>query len=390
MSAVGPPNSLVSLALAIAAAAVSFPLPGWGQSDPRQDAKMSVSEISFGKTRSGHPVRQFTVRNANGVEMQLIDYGATMTSLKLPDRAGTLANVILTCPNIEGYEKCKSYFGCIAGRYCNRIAKGKFKLGDKEYTLAVNNGPNHLHGGNVGFDKVMWQSEPFTEGDSAGIRFKYVSRDGEEGYPGEVIAVAEYRLNNKNELVIDLSATTDADTHVNLTNHNYWNLSGAGAGTILDHQLKINADRYLPVDETMIPTGELRSVADSPLDFRAFTEIGKRIGELLDSAANGYDHCFVMPRRRGISPGVIEVATLRDPASGRTMTISTNQPGLQFYSGNFLDGTEGSGGYPANAALCLETEYFPDTPNRPEFPSSLLKPGQRYQHRTMYQFGVQP
>jgi aldose 1-epimerase len=377
----------LGLSCSVALATVAFS----GNNATAQDSKsaqsnMSVTEQSYGKTAAGHPVKLFTATNANGLKMSLIDYGATMTSLEIPDRNGKMANVILTCPDIAGFEKCKSYFGCTAGRYCNRIAKGKFQIDGKEYTLAVNNGPNHLHGGNVGFDRVMWSGEAIKENDAVGARFKYRSKDGEEGYPGNVDLVAEFRLTNKNELTIDYFAQTDAKTHVNVTNHNYWNLSGAGSGTVLKHELQIDADKYLPVDETMIPTGELKSVADSPLDFRQFVAIGKRIAELEGSAAKGYDHCFVLKPASG---GLVLAATVRDPQSGRVMTISTNQPGLQFYSGNFLDGSEGSGGYKQNAALCLETQYFPDTPNQSKFPSSLLEPGKKYHHRTVCQFSIQ-
>jgi aldose 1-epimerase len=347
---------------------------------------MGVTVSSFGKTAAGQDVRLFTVTNAQGLEMRLIEYGATMTALSVPDRGGALANIILTCPDLAGFEKCKSYFGSTAGRYCNRIALGKFSLDSREFALAVNNGPHHLHGGLVGFDKKIWQGEALNETNAVGVRFSLLSPDGDEGYPGNVKAVAEYRLNNDSELTIDLFAETDMATHVNLTNHNYWNLSGAGNGTILKHALKVNADSYLPVDETLIPTGVRASVEGTPLDFREFAEIGQRIDVLRGSAAKGYDHCFVL---RSAGPEVAWAATLRDPASGRTMTITTNQPGLQFYSGNFLDGGEGSGGYPANAALCLETQYFPDTPNRPDFPTSVLRPGQKYHHRTVCKFSIE-
>ena len=386
MSAVFRPKVTFLVILLTGVVAVVGPVPGTCQERNTRDPKMVITEKPFGTTASGQTVRLFSVANAQGSEMQLSDYGARMISLKIPDRQGKWANVILTCPDIGTYEKCKSYFGCIAGRYCNRIAKGKFTLNGKQYSLAVNNGPNHLHGGKVGFDKVVWQAESISDKSSAGVRFKYKSPDGEEGYPGNVSVVAEYRLTNDNELTIDLYAETDAETHVNLTNHNYWNLQGAGAGTILHHQLKVNADKYLPVDDTMIPTGELKSVVDTPFDFREFADVGKRIGALLKTEAQGYDHCFALQSR---GPDVAWAATLRDPVSGRSMTMSTNQPGLQFYSGNFLDGSAGSGGYQQNGALCLETQYFPDSPNRPEFPSSLLEPGKKYHHRTVYQFAVE-
>lgn len=356
-----------------------------GQEPTSQGVKMGVSVKSFGKTAAGQEVQLFTVTNDQGLEMQLIDYGATMTSLKMPDRAGKIDNIILTCPDISGFEKCKSYFGCTVGRYCNRIARGKFTLDAREYTLATNNGPNHLHGGTVGFDKAIWLSEVIAEPNAAGVRFKHTSPDGQEGYPGTVNVVAEYRLNNDSELTMDFFAETDAATHVNLTNHNYWNLTGAGKGKILQHKLQINADKYLPVDDTMIPTGVIQAVEGTPLDFRESQEIGLRIESLTATAAKGYDHCYVL---RSAGPEVAWAATLMDPASGRTMTISTNQPGLQFYSGNFLDGSEGSGGYQQNDALCLETQYFPDSPNRQEFPSSVLRPGQKYYHRTVCKLSV--
>ncbi len=388
MSAVFRKKVAFQVLLLTGAAALFGPEQGMSQDTNSRKPSLLTSVEPFGKTAAGKEVLLYTVNNSKGFAIQVTNYGATMTSLKIPDRRGILANVILTCPDVTAYEKCKSYFGCIAGRYCNRIAKGKFALNGKEYSLAVNNGPNHLHGGKVGFDKVVWKAETFSDHRGGGVRFTYKSPDGEEGYPGNVTAVAEYRLpsDNENELTIDLYAETDADTHVNLTNHNYWNLSGAGTGTILKHQLKVDADKYLPVDETAIPTGELKAVVDTPFDFREFVDVGKRIESLLGTAAKGYDHCFALKSK---GPETAWAATLRDPASGRTMTISTNQPGLQFYSGNFLDGTEGSGGYSQNGALCLETQYFPDTPNRPEFPSSLLKPGQKYHHQTVYKFGVE-
>ncbi len=359
--------------------------------DPQQDgdkppanATVSVVETIYGQTANGEDVRMFSLTNRNGWKIEMMTYGATMISFQTPDRDGKMKNIILTCPNLAAYQKGKSYFGCTAGRYCNRIALGKFSIDGKEYTLATNNGPNHLHGGNIGFDKINWNAEMITEANCVGVRFTHTSPDGDEGYPGTVNATAEYRLNNDNELLIDLYATTDAPTHVSLTNHNYWNL--AGEGTILDHVLTLNCDQYLPVDDTMIPTGELKSVEGTPMDFREPTPIGKRIEPLRATSPKGYDHCFVVKRDGN---NLVPVATVADPSSGRVMQVWTDQPGLQFYSGNFLDGSEGSGGYAENSACCLESEFFPDTPNHPNFPSSLLKPGDTYHSRTVHKFSIQ-
>lgn len=356
---------------------------GQAVQDSVGQSTMNVVEDDYGTTATGQEVKKFTCRNKNGVEMQLISYGATMTSLMLPDRDGKMANVILSCPDLAGYEKCQSYFGCIAGRYCNRIAGGKFELDGQTYQLATNNGPNHLHGGVVGFDKQVWDAEVIEEDFAVGVRFTLTSPDGDEGYPGTVTATAEYRLTNDNQLTIDCLAITDAPSPVNLTNHNYWNF--AGEGNILQHVLMINADRYLPVDDTMIPTGELAKVDGTALDFREPTAIGDRIDDLRDSAAKGYDHCFAL--NSGDEP-LVHAATIADPSSGRQMEIWTNQPGLQFYSGNFLDGSEGSGGFTENRALCLETQFYPDSPNQPSFPSSILRPDDTYHHQVIYRFST--
>ncbi len=336
---------------------------------------------NYGQTADGQTVRRWICTNPNGYRMELLEYGATLSGFFAPDRNGTVKNVVLTCPDLAGFQACKSYFGCIAGRYCNRIAGGKFVLNGQTFQLAVNNGPNHLHGGLVGFDKRVWSSEAIREPHAVGVRFRLRSPNGEEGYPGTVNATAEYRLTHQNELVMDLLATTDAPTHVNLTNHAYWNL--AGEGTILDHLLTLPSEQYLPVDETLIPTGELASVAETPLDFRQPTAIGARIDALRGSAAKGYDHCVVV---KPSGERMALAATLADPKTGRVMEIWTDRPGLQFYSGNFLDGTPESAGYPVNSACCLETQYFPDTPNQPNFPSSLLQPNGTYHSRTVHKF----
>ncbi len=349
---------------------------------------MSVYQINIGKTSDSQTVQQFRCKNANGLVMTLIDYGATMTEMSTPDKDGKMANIILKCDSVSGYEKCQSYFGCSVGRYCNRIAKGKFSIDGKEFSLATNNEPNHLHGGVKGFHRAVWKSEVIHRPNQGevGVRFTHVSPDGDEGYPGKLTARVDYILNSNNELVVDFSATTDKATHCNLTNHNYWNMAGEGSGTILDHQLKVNADNFLAVDDTLIPTGEMKAVKGTELDFSNFKAIGKEIAALRKTPAKGYDHCFALKGYDGKS--MVQACVLKDPNSGRMMEISTNQPGLQFYSGNFLDKSEGSGGYAENFALCLETQKYPDTPNQKNFPSTLLKPGETYHHKTVHKFSV--
>lgn len=343
----------------------------------------NVETSSFGKTKSGAEVKLFTCRNAGGSTMKLIDYGATVVALEVPDREGKTGNVVLTCPDMAGFEACTMYFNCSVGRYCNRIAKGKFSLNGKEYSLATNNAPNHLHGGTKGFDKVMWTAEPFESTGAVGVTFKYKSKDGEEGYPGTVDAKVTYTLTDKNEFIIEFRATTDKATPVNLTNHNYWNL--AGSGTVGNHELKLNSARYLPVDSTAIPTGEMASVAGTPFDFSEFTAIGKRLNDV-GGTPIGYDHCYVIDGEAG---RLRAAATVRDPQSGRKMEITTTEPGIQFYSGNFLDGTAISGNYPQYSGFCLETQHFPDSPNRPEWPNTILKPGEQYFHKTVHKFSTE-
>ncbi len=341
--------------------------------------------MSFGKTSSGVDVTKFVCTNKHGLVLEMIDYGATVISMKTPDRDGNLANITLSCKDIAGYEALGSYFGCTVGRYCNRIAAGKFTIDGKDYQLATNNGANHLHGGKIGFDKRMWKAQPIRSDDKVGVRFSRTSSDGEEGYPGKLDVVAEYWLDNNNQLVVNLQATTDKSTHVNLTNHNYWNLAGEGSGKILDHLLMIEADQYIPVNKDGIPTGQLLDVADTPFDFRKSHSIGNRI-KLAGGDPVGYDHCYVLRNQSG---KMALAATVVDPTSGRKMEIQTTQPGLQFYSGNFLDGSAASGGFQQYSAFCLESQRYPDSPNRPEFPSSLLKPGEKYQETTIHKFSVE-
>lgn len=353
---------------------------GRGQAAVRRDA--------FGTTADGKAVEIYTLTNANGIEVRAITYGGIITSLKVPDRSGRVADVVLGFDSLDGYLKGHPYFGAVIGRYGNRIAKGRFTVEGRTYTLATNNAPNHLHGGNKGFDKAVW-SAAAVPGQSA-VAFTRISPDGEEGYPGNLTVRVTYTLTDKNELVVDYHATTDKATPVNLTHHSYFNLAGDGAGDILGHELTIDADRYTPVDATLIPTGALAPVQGTPFDFRKPTRIGDRIDQPHEQLKNGkgYDHNWVLTRPEA---GLRPAARLRDPASGRTLDIATTEPGMQFYSGNFLDGTlTGKAGhiYKHRAGLCLETQHFPDSPNQPKFPSTILKPGQEYRSKTVFTFGV--
>jgi len=354
--------------------------------DPKPHA--SVVSAPYGTTTDGRAVTMYTLTNANGVELKAITYGGIITSLRVPDRSGTMGDVVLGFERLDGYEKDPPFFGAIIGRYGNRIAKGQFTLEGKTYTLAKNNGPNHLHGGKKGFDKVVWDATPAASG--GGVTFSRTSPAGEEGYPGNLQVRVTYTLTDNNELVVDYHATTDKGTPVNLTQHSYFNLAGDGGGDILGHELTIRADKYTPVDATLIPTGELAPVEGTPFDFRKPTLIGARIDQPLEQLkfGKGYDHNWVLNRTgQGLEPA----ARLVDPKSGRTLDIATTEPGLQFYSGNFLDGTltgKNSHVYKHRSGLCLETQHFPDSPNHPNFPSTILKPGQEYSTKTVFTFGV--
>jgi len=352
--------------------------------------KPGVARQPFGQTSDGTPVEMFVLTNRQGVQVRAITYGGIITSLRVPDRAGTMADVVHGFDSIEGYLKGHPYFGSIVGRYGNRIARGQFSLGGQTYTLAVNNGPNHLHGGLKGFDKAVWQGEPLPNG--TGVAFSRTSPDGEEGYPGNLKARVTYALSDANELSIAYEATTDKPTPVNLTQHTYFNLAGHDSGDILGHELTIHADRYTPVDSTLIPTGELAPVAGTPFDFRKGERVGARINTAHEQLkhAGGYDHNFVLNRT---GDGLRPAARLVDPKSGRTLEVSTSEPGLQFYSGNFLDGRlTGKGGvvYAHRSGLCLETQHYPDSPNKPGFPSTILNPGETYRTSTVFRFGVRP
>ena len=353
-------------------------------------APARVSRAAFGQTGDGAPVEMFTLTNAHGMEVKAIGYGAVITSIRVPDRHGSLDDVVLGFDSIDGYLTRSRYFGAVVGRYGNRIAKGRFTLDGATYQLATNNGPNHLHGGVKGFDKVVWTGEAFDHDGAVGVVFSHTSPDGDEGYPGTLTMRVTYTLTPGNELVVDYDATTDKPTPLNLTQHTYFNLGGSSGGDILQHRLTIDADRFTPVDATLIPTGELASVAGTPFDFRQSTAIGARIDADHPQIKNagGYDHNFVLNRS---GPGLVHAARVADPSSGRTLDVSTTEPGMQFYSGNFLDGTiSGKGGrvYARRSGLCLETQHFPDSPNQPAFPTAILRPGDRLQSKTIFAFGV--
>lgn len=353
-------------------------------------SKRGVTHTAFGKTTDGTPVEIYTLTNANGVEVKAMTYGCIITSLKVPDRTGKLADVVLGYDTLDGYLKDSPYFGAVVGRYGNRIAKGQFTLDGRTYKLATNNGPNHLHGGSKGFDKVVWKGAWKNGAQGAGVIFSRTSPDGEEGYPGNLQATVTYTLTDKNELVVEYRATTDRATPVNLTQHSYFNLA-ADDGDILGHQLTIDADRYTPVDDTLIPTGELASVAGTPFDFRKATAIGARINVANPQLknGNGYDHNWVLSRTSG--SGLQHAVRVVEPKTGRTLDIATTEPGVQFYTGNFLDGSiTGKGGrvYKHRSGFCLETQHYPDSPNHPNFPSTILQPGQAYSSKTVFTFGA--
>jgi aldose 1-epimerase len=354
-----------------------------------EPAKRGVTRAPFGMLRNNTPVESYTLTNANGLEMRVTNYGGTITSLKVPDRSGHVDDIVLGFDTIDGYLKDPPYFGALIGRYGNRIAKGQFTLDGQTYQLATNNGPNHLHGGVKGFDKVLWNAMPADGADGVSVTLTRTSPDGEEGYPGNLQVSVRYMLTDKNELAIDYRATTDKPTPVNLTQHSYFNLAADG-GDILGHELMLNANRYTPVDDTLIPTGELAAVEGTPFDFRKATAIGARINtdNLQLKNGKGYDHNWVLNRT---GTGLERAATVFEPKSGRTLEVATTEPGVQLYSGNFLDGTiTGKGGrvYKLRSGLCLETQHFPDSPNHPNFPSTILKPGQTYASRTVFTFGV--
>jgi aldose 1-epimerase len=346
---------------------------------------MELTQQPFGKTIDGKPVTLYVCKNATGCVLKMIDYGAIITAVEVPDRQGRIANVTLGFPTLDGYLQRHPYFGATVGRYGNRIGGGRFQLDGKTFKLATNDGENHLHGGERGFDRWLWHAEPIRTASSVGVKFSRTSTDGEEGYPGNIQAAVTYTLNRDNELKMEYTATTDAPCPVNLTNHCYWNLAGAGSGTILDQDVMIAADQYVAVDDQLIPTGALPAVQGTPLDFTQATKIGARIAQV-QGDPGGYDHCYVLRSKDG---SLALAARVHDPQSGRVMEVLTTQPGIQFYSGNFLDGTAANGGYPQHAGFCLETQHFPDSPNHPNFPNTILRPGETYHHVTVHRFRVE-
>ena len=355
------------------------------------EAKAKMQKLGFGKTADGKPVDLYLLTNKRGMEAAITNFGGTVVSLKVPDRKGKLEDVVLGYDKAEDYASGTSSFGAIVDRYANRIAHGKFALAGVTYTLAKNNGENHLHGGIQGFNKRVWTAKDVSSSEAEALELSYLSQDGEEGYPGNLSVTVVYTLTANDELKIEYSATTDKDTVLNLTNHSYFNLAGEGNGDILQHELTLYADRFTPVDATLIPTGELKSVKGTPFDFQEATAIGARIN--LDDEqlrfGKGYDHNWVL---KGGKPGALALAArVYEPKSGRVLETLTTEPGIQLYTGNFLDGTgQGKGGKPYSyrSALCLETQHFPDSPNHPAFPSTVLKSGQHFHSTTVYKFST--
>ncbi len=352
-------------------------------------SKDSISRQPFGQSKNGAPVDLYTLRNRNGAEARISNYGGLVISLKVPDRAGKFGDVVLGYDNLADYIKDSPYFGALIGRYGNRIAKGKFTLDGRQYTLATNNYPNALHGGVKGFDKVVWNATVLTTGEGPGLKLQYVSKDGEEGYPGTLSVTAVYTLTEDNALKLEFTAATDKDTVLNLTHHSYFNL--AGKGDILNHQVMIPANLFTPVDSTLIPTGQLQPVAGTPFDFRRLTPVGARIQQEDEQLkfAGGYDHNWVVDKPEG-QLGLM--ARVIEPTTGRVMEVFSTEPGVQFYTGNFLNGSnKGKGGwvYQFRDALTMEPQHYPDSPNQPSFPSVVLKPGQVFHSTIIYKFSVQ-
>ncbi len=355
-----------------------------------QKDSLGITEEDFGQLPNGEAIKKYTMTNAKGMEISVINYGGIITNLKVPDKNGKIEDVVLGFNSLEGYLTPAPYFGAIIGRYGNRIAKGKFSLDQKQFTLAQNDGENHLHGGNKGFDKVVWTVTKISNSGSVALQLDYLSEDMEEGYPGNLKTTVINTLSNDNTLKVSYQANTDKKTIVNLTQHSYFNLSGDFSKLILDHEISINADTFLPVDATLIPTGEFKEVAATPFDFRTSKPVGKDIeveNQQLERGL-GYDHCWVLNRD---SDDMSLAATAYDPASGRFMEVFTTEPGIQFYSGNFLDGTlpsKSGGTYAKRSGFCLETQHYPDTPNQEDFPSVVLNPEETYTSETTFKFSV--
>lgn len=349
-----------------------------------QTASMKYESAPFGKTKDGQQVDRITLTNSHGHSVSLMTWGATLLDVNVPDRNGKIANVNLVFDSLDRYLDPHPYFGSTVGRFCNRVGNGKFSINGTEYQLTLNHGKHQLHGGVTNFTFQNWSAEPYQTDVSVGVRFRLASPDGQEGFPGTLDVIADYSWNDANELTVDFTATTDAPTHVNLTNHSYWNLGGAGTGTALDHVATIFADQALDVDDDLIPTGRLNSVEGTPLDFRDATPLGKSVDQL--PATKGYDHCFVV---RGTAGELRPAAHVVDHDSGRVLEIETTQPGMQLYTANHLPGNEKSAGNGGHDAFCLETQHYPDAPNKPEFPSTLLSPGETLRQTTVHRFSVE-
>lgn len=359
---------------------------------PSEEKTLALTKREFGRDANGRPLHLFTLANRNGVKVSITNYGGAIVAILAPDRQGRTADVVLGFDTAEGYLGQHPYFGVIVGRYANRIARARFKLDGVEYRLAANEGQNHLHGGQRGFDKVYWEAREVAGSEGPALELSYLSKDGEEGYPGNLSVRVVYSLSDAGELRVDYYATTDKATVLNLTNHSYFNLAGEGSGDILDHVLTLYASRFTPITKDLIPTGEFRSVEGTPFDFRKPTPIGARIDANDEQIrfGGGYDHNFVLDSGGGQMPML--AARVVEPNSGRVLEILTTEPGIQFYTGNFLDGSvKGKGGktYPKRSGFCLETQHFPDSPNQPSFPSTVLRPGQEFRSTTIYRFAVE-
>jgi aldose 1-epimerase len=379
-------GTMVFRCIACLAFLVMLLLPGRLPAEPGDSGKIErVKKDPFGKLPDGTEIQQFTLRSTKGAVAKVITYGATLTELWVPDKSGKNADVVLGFDDLAGYLTDHPYFGATVGRYANRIAKGQFALDGRQYSLFINNGANSLHGGKVGFNRKVWKAEPVGLAHGAAVKFTYVSEDGEEGYPGTMTVHVTYELTDENALKITYAASTDKPTVVNLTNHSYFNLSGAGSGDVLKDVLRLDADRYTPVDSTLIPTGELKPVGGTPFDFRKPTAIGERYAQI--PGIGGYDHDFVLNGEAGT---LRRSGELYDPVSGRQMELWTTEPGVQIYMAIGLNGSiKGIGGaYQKFGALCLETQHFPDSPNHPNFPSTVVRPGNDYQSETIYKFSA--
>ena len=363
--------------------------------NPKNDNKMRKNKVSitksfYGKTKDNKKVDLYSFKTENGMQVDIINYGGIITSLKVPDKNGETEDIVLGYNKLEDYINENPYFGSIIGRYGNRIAKGKFNLNGNQYTLATNNDENHLHGGNIGFDKVIWEAETKINSNSSSLILKYLSRDMEEGYPGNLYTTVTYKITNDNSVEIKYEAQTDKTTVINLTQHSYFNLSGDFNQSILNHKVKINADQFLPVNKSLIPTGNKLNVSMTPFDFRNYKEIKKDINadDLQLNYGNGYDHCWVLNDYKN---GYRLIASAFHEESGRLMEVYSDQPGLQFYTGNFLDGSlpqKGEGSYNFRSGFCMETQHFPNSPNQPDFPSVTLNPNEKYNSKTTYKFKI--